>query len=223
MIMDHCCQPGAHRIVGLFWKISWVFLAVLLVALVAEYHGAGTPVVHGVDLALLLLPWITGLLLLAIGRAGPLKNWAVPWLISLSFPVIILSYGVHLARMWSSIASASTPAVVAFCIVLPVAWYLRFFVGMHPRRCPRCRLASLIPLLKLEKQDPRSSNTWWCAGCDGKYWKDRHGVWQKERRLTWLDRQQDREELLTAAQHQIPVPARTPSVAVAPASSTSGT
>jgi hypothetical protein len=127
--------------------------------------------------------------ILAIGRAGPVKNWAVPWLISFSFLVIILRYSVHLTRMWSSIGSGSSPALLAFFFVIPTVWYLRFLARMIPVRCPECGQTALIPLMKVGKQDERSANTRWCAGCGAMYWKDRQRVWQQEKRTTWYDRQ----------------------------------
>jgi hypothetical protein len=196
--MDNILHADEHRAVRWFSRLPWVYCAVVSAMFVVEFHGSRGPILRGFDLPILLLPWAAGILLLAIGRAGPLKNWAVPWLISFSFPVIILKYGVHLTRMWSSLGSAPAPAVFTFFFVVPGVWYLRFLVRMSPKRCPGCGRTSLIPLMKVGKQDMRSSNTRWCAGCGGEFWRDRQGVWQLEKRTTWHDRQMRQEEPETA-------------------------
>jgi hypothetical protein len=163
-------------------------------------------VLHRFDLAIMLLPWAAGILLLMIWRAGPLKNWAVPWLISLVFPTIFLKSGLYLARIWSSHQGASPVSVWALFFVFPLAWYFGFLMRMSPRRCPGCGESALIPLMKLGTPDQRSSNTRWCAGCGGKYWKGRRGAWQEERRITWHDRRTDLSQSSGAIDHPIPPP-----------------
>jgi hypothetical protein len=222
-MMDNNHRADEQRVVRLFSRLPWVYLTVLLGWLAAESQGWGLRVLHRFDLAIMLLPWATGMLLLAIGRAGPVKNWAVPWLISFSFPVVILKYGVQLTRMWLSSGSASTPAVLAFFFVIPALWYLRFLAHMRPVRCRGCGRASSIPLMKIGKQDQRSANTRWCAACGGKYWRDRQGVWKVEKRTTWHDRQMHQRESATAAERGVARPSRVPKIEALPTVSSTDT
>jgi hypothetical protein len=197
-MMDNNRHADEHRVVRLFATLPWVYFAVLVPMLGVEFSGSRYYILSRFDLPILLLPWAAGILLLAIGRAGPLKNWAVPWLISFSFPAVIIKYGVHLTRMGASLGSTSSPAVVAFFFVVPALWYLQFLARMSPKRCPGCGRASSIPLMKIGKQDQRSANTRWCAGCGAKYWRDRQGVWKVEKRTTWYDREMRQGESKTA-------------------------
>jgi hypothetical protein len=217
--MENNHHTDEHRAVRFFARLPWVYFAVLVAMIPVGFHGSRYPVLRRSDLPILLLPWAAGIFLLAIGRAGPLKNWAVPWLISFSFPVLVLRYGVHLSRMLSSFGSTSAPAVVAFFFVVPALWYLHFLARMVPNRCPTCGRTSLIPLMKVGKQEERSANTRWCAGCGGKYWRGRHGVWNAEKRITWYDRQIRQHEADGPVGSQIPSPtplSKTKAPSVAP-------
>jgi hypothetical protein len=220
-MMEHNRHVDEHSVVQFFSRLPWIYCAVLAGTLALELHGSRYLILGKFDLPLLLLPWAAGILVLAIGRAGPVKNWAVPWLISFSFPVIIVKYGIHLTRMSSSFGSASGPAVfLFFVLVVPVAWYLRCLARMSPRRCPGCGRVSLIPLMEVDKQDERSANTRWCAGCGGKYWKDRRAGWQPERRTTWHDRQADQGKSATTVGPHVPSPAPASKTKATPASPT---
>jgi hypothetical protein len=208
--MGQDCHVDEHRIVRGFSLLPWIYFALLLGLLAAHAQGLSPRVLSRLGLPILLLPWASGILLLPIWRTGPLKNWAVPWLISLTFPAMILAYGIDLTRTWSSFGGSSTPFLLGVFIAFPVAWYLRFFARMRPRCCPGCGRNSSIPLMHLAKLEKRSGNTRWCAGCGGKYWRDGQGAWQEERRITWHDRQTDRGGSSTGFDPTISTPTRVP-------------
>jgi hypothetical protein len=216
--MDNNHHVNRHRIVRLFWILPWIVLSVLAPLLMVGNLGKGLPVIHRFNLAILVLPWLTGTVLLATWSAGPVKNWAVPWLISFSFPLIVLEYGVHLTRA-SSFASGSSFAVFGFFVAVSVACYLQFITRMRPARCPGCGRAALIPLMKVREQDQRSANTRWCAACGGEYWRGRQGVWNEEKRTTWHKSELRRRESATTAGHRSPNPAPTSKTQAAPESS----
>jgi hypothetical protein len=214
--MDHDWHADEHGLVRLFSRLPWFYFTAVLALVGLESQGLGGHVLRRLDLPMMFLPWVSGLALLAILRTGPLKNWAVPWLISLSFPMIALKFGADLTRVSLSIAGASSLPVLVFFVALPLAWYLGFLARMSPRRCPGCGKAALIPLMKAAKQEQRSGNTRWCAGCGGKHWRGRRWVWQEERRITWHDRQVDQGRSSDKPEQRLDAPTRMPGSEVAP-------
>jgi hypothetical protein len=219
-MMDHDCHADELGLVRLFSRLPWFYFYAVLGLVALESQGLSSPALRRLGLPIIVLPWASGLVLLPILRTGPLKNWAIPWLISLAFPMIALKFGVDLTRASLSVARASTLFVLVFFVAMPLAWYLWFLARMSPRRCPGCGKAGFIPLMKAGKQDPRSGNTRWCAGCGGEYWRDRHRVWQEDRRMTWHDRQINQGRSSTSVEAGLHVATRMPEPEVAPVGST---
>jgi hypothetical protein len=184
--------------------IPWVYLASVLVTFTTEFSTSGARFTRLLFLIVLLLPWVMGAIILTWSD-GPLKNWTVRLIVSLSFISIICYTVIILARMAQFLGLSPVICSGPF-VALPMAGYLLFLLHMSPRRCPACARRSLIPLLQLVSHEKRSANTRWCAGCGGKYWKDRSGTWQQERRTTWHDREEAPAAPTSAAGHAIAAP-----------------
>ena len=138
-------------------------------------------------LVALLSPWLLGTLIVVFDRPGPVRNWAGPLLLSLFYPTLALSYDWVIVAQWVRSGSPPDLRVPLVGNVLLLGGFSMYAASMLPRRCPACNHRSLIPLLRLWRKERRTAKTRWCASCGGKYWKDRKGVWQEERRRTWLD------------------------------------
>ena len=117
----------------------------------------------------LVLPWMLGAVILTWSD-GPVKNWAVRLIVSLSFAATLCYTALILTRMAAFLGISPVLCSGPF-IAIPMAWYL-FLIHMSPRLCPVCEKRSLIPLMQLVITEKRSANTRWCAGCGGKYWKN---------------------------------------------------
>jgi hypothetical protein len=185
--------------------IPWVYIALLSVLVATELATSGSRTTRLLFVTILVLPWFIGGVLLAWSE-GPLKNWTIKLIVSLSFSAILCYTAIiltQLARFLGFSPLVSSGLLVGF----PMAWYLLFLAHMSPRRCPACERSSLIPLLQLAGQEKRSANTRWCASCGGKYWKDRTGAWQKERRQTWHDRKPSPTAPPPSSESAIPAPA----------------
>jgi hypothetical protein len=185
--------------------IPWVYIALLSVLGAAEVATSGSRTTRLLFLTGLVLPWFIGAVLLTWSD-GPLKNWTIKLIVSLSFSAILCYTAIILTQLTRF--PGFSPVVSSGLIVgFPMAWNLLFLAHMSPRRCPACERRSLIPLLQLTAQEKRSANTRWCASCGGKYWKDRTGAWQKERRQTWHDRTQIPTAARPSSEGAIPAPA----------------
>jgi hypothetical protein len=136
---------------------------------------------------LMISPPLLALLVVIVGRAGPIKNWCVSLLMFLFYPALVLNHDRialldymregRLPSLWMTLLLNAILAIFT----------LKFVVKMTPRTCPDCQKRTVIPLMRLFKNEQRSSNTSWCASCGGKYWKDQEGNWRAEQRTTWLD------------------------------------
>jgi hypothetical protein len=160
-----------------------LFYIVLPALAVAGRHGPRNVLVPVV----LITPPLAALLVMIFERAGPLKNWCVLFLNVLFFPAVVLN---HDCVALLTYLHRGRPPVLWVTVVLNVAafaYLLKYSGRILPRRCPGCRRWTLIPLIRLFKQENRSVKTSWCASCGGKFWKDHEGVWRPERRTTWLD------------------------------------
>ncbi len=184
--------------------IPWVYLASVSVLLTTELSTSGARITRLLFLLVMVLPWVIGAIILTTSD-GPVKNWAVKLIVSLSFSAILCYTAVILTQMARFLGLSPVFCSGPF-VALPMAWYLFFLVHMSPRRCPSCERRSLIPLLRLANKDKRSANTRWCAGCGGKYWKDPSGTWKKERRQTWHEREVAPAAPSPAAGHAIAAP-----------------
>jgi hypothetical protein len=136
---------------------------------------------------LLVSPPLLALLVVIIGRAGPMKNWSVSFLIFLFWPAVVLNH--DRVALLDYVRYGRYPMFWGTLLLnaVLVAYTLVYVGRMAPRTCPGCQRRTLIPLMRLFKKDRRSSNTYWCASCGGKYRKDQEGNWRGERRETWLD------------------------------------
>ena len=144
---------------------------------------------------LLVSPPLLAFLVVIIGRAGPMKNWCVSFLLFLFYPAVVLNH--DRIAVLDYVRDGRPPTVwVTLLLNSMIAIFTLWYVGkMAPRLCPGCHRRRLIPLMQLSKTEDRSSNTCWCASCGGKYWKDREGNWRVERRTTWFDRRKERPTL----------------------------
>jgi hypothetical protein len=142
-------------------------------------------------LGLLVAPWVLGMLVLIAVRSGPVKNWAVPVLLSITVPAMLL---YHDAMMLLSSKSLFTLPMLMMTAVLNIGflyWFAKFTAHMSPRVCPGCGKKTLIPLVHLSKKFKRLANTRWCGSCGSIYWSLGGGEWKPERRKTWLDETPD--------------------------------
>jgi hypothetical protein len=169
----------------------------ILVAFLLIIFGVISPWLSGVShgnaagpllAKLLISPPLLALLMVVIDEAGPLRNWAVTFLLLLVLPALVAYHDVTAA--FQLVAHGIWPnlwgTLLLNAILLPPV--LIFGRRMVPKPCPGCRRPALIPLTQLVKKEKRSANTFWCARCGGKYWKDQQGHWRLERRKTWFDR-----------------------------------
>ncbi|MDR3634593.1 MAG: hypothetical protein P4L84_12375 [Isosphaeraceae bacterium] len=131
--------------------------------------------------------WLLGLLIVLLDRPGPVRNWAGPFLVSLSCPYVALWYDGEAILHWARSAPLPPWHHIVLINGLLLGGFGVYFVRMYPRSCPSCGLRSLIPLLRLTRVEKRLSRTRWCASCGETLWKDAEGRWQKERRRTWVE------------------------------------
>jgi hypothetical protein len=146
-------------------------------------------------------PPLLAALVMIIGRGGPVKNWCVSFLNLVFLPALALAYDGAAVRDYAH--HGRTPPFLPTLLLnlVVIAQVLAYRARLIPSRCPNCQRRTLIPLMRLFQNEPRSSNTHWCAVCGGKVWKDTEGTWRSERRKTWLDQ---RAETSSAA---VPAPA----------------
>jgi len=185
--------------------IAWVYLVALLSALLAtELSRSRSGIARLLFLTVLVLPWVSGAIMLTWSD-GPAKNWAVKLVVSLSLSAILCYMGIILTQM-ARFLGLSPVVCSGLFVAFPMAWYLLYLGHMSPKRCPGCGQHSMIPLMRLGRPEARSTNTRWCAACGEKYWKDRSGTWQPERRKTWHDRNANSAEPSADAGHGIAAP-----------------
>jgi hypothetical protein len=122
-----------------------------------------------------------------VERKGPVKYWAAPLLLSLTAPALAIGHDWFLVDAWQRTGTIPHALLSLVFNILLVGSFSLFFAAMYPDSCPRCGHRSLIPLLRLWGACQRTSQTRWCGSCGAKYWRNREGIWQKERRATWVD------------------------------------
>jgi hypothetical protein len=165
-----------------------VYCAVLLKLIIPFIMSTGHATAASIVLrALAASPPLLVFIVALVEHPGALKNWCLSLLLVLFFPALVLNH--DFAVLYDYLQSGKLPTLWATALINGVVfgYSLPFVVKMFPRRCPSCRRRSLVPLLRIFMKDPRSANTRWCATCGGQYWRDREGLWRKERRKTWLD------------------------------------
>lgn len=176
----------------IFGAYTSTVVAVASFARVVEARGGGWTIVPA---ALLLSPWLLGILIIAFDRPGPLRNWMGPVLLSLFYPGVALWYDVASLAEWVRFGQYPAWAFAVFLNVVFLGGFTAYIVSMGPRRCPRCSRRALIPLLRLGKQEQRTAKTRWCAACGAQLWRDLEGQWRPERRKTWLDAARERGDV----------------------------
>jgi hypothetical protein len=186
--MNTVNQALALRFRARHLLIVVAYFAVLLGILVpvVRYYGS-SGMINGSLVILLASPWLLGILVLLVERKGPVKYWAAPLLLSLTAPALALSHDWVIADVWRRTGSVPNAMVSLLVNALLIGTFSLFFASMYPGCCPRCGHRSLIPLLRLWGRGSRTSKTRWCGHCGAQYWRNREGLWQKERRSTWVD------------------------------------
>jgi hypothetical protein len=161
-----------------------LLLGVLVLAI--KFIGIG-PSMYAPGVILIGSPWLLGVLVLAVERNGPVKYWAAPLLLSLTSPALAVCHNWVIVDFWRQTGAIPNVLVSLTINAILIGSFSAFFVAMYPGCCPRCGHRSLIPLRKFWGQSKRTPNTRWCGSCGAQYWRDRQGIWQKERRATWVD------------------------------------
>jgi transcription elongation factor Elf1 len=138
---------------------------------------------------------LLGVLVLLVERKGPVKYWAAPLLLSLTGPALAIGHDWLLLTSWQKTGTVPNAIVSLALNIVLIGSFSLYFASMYPGSCPRCGHRSLIPLLRFWTNN-RASKTHWCGSCGAKYWRNRDGLWQKERRSTWVD----------ALMHETPMP-----------------
>jgi hypothetical protein len=186
---------GSDHSHGVGIRFTWrhavilsAYLAILFLLLIPFFERNGQLGTQDVVRATLMVsPPLLALLVLAIESTGPVKNWTVSILLFLFYPSLLLNhdYNVLLNIMkygrppWLWVTLLINAVVATYALV-----YAR---RLAPRTCPGCQRRTLVPLMRLFKDEKRSSNTFWCASCGAKFWKDNEGKWRIEKRTTWVD------------------------------------
>lgn len=161
----------------------------ILFALSLFLHRAGAFGQGGPSLVLGLIAalWVVGILVLLLDRESPGKYWAVPLLLSISFPGLAVCYDWWTFDRWRSAGVVPHLGATVVVNLLLFGAFLAFVMTTRPDRCPRCGHWALIPLPRLRGGGARTAKTRWCGSCGAQYWRQGKGVWQKERRMTWID------------------------------------
>jgi hypothetical protein len=162
----------------------------ILFALCSHFQktSGSEPSVNLMSWAIVLEPWLFGMLLLLFDRPGPAKNWMVLCVFTLFSPAIAIAHDSIVIAQWTKSGNVSSPAVTFLFNVFFFGAFGAFWRSMGPATCPACGRWSLIPLVNLWGQTKRTEKTRWCATCGGLYWRKGRGEWLIERRSTWLDR-----------------------------------
>lgn len=168
--------PTARQcwIFGLY-AATMLFLCTMVMVLRQRTGGYNV-----LPLLLLLAPWFLGCFVVLLDRPGLLRNWLGPLLLSLFYPCLALWYdGAALVR-WVQLGQPPVWAFAAVLNALLLGGFLVYLSAVYPKRCPDCGQRSLVPLLRLGKQEKQARKTRWCASCGAKLSKDDEGHWQHE-------------------------------------------
>jgi hypothetical protein len=168
--------------------ILMAYLAILVEFIIPVLAHTGHKDIRSATIPLLLISSpVLAFLVMIFERTGPLKNWCVSFLNFLFFPALVLNHDaiVMLDYFRQGRSPALVPTLIVNGLLLPYVYV--YGRRLAPRRCPGCRRWSLVRLMKLFKSDERTSKTYWCAVCGGRFWKDSEGQWRIDRRKTWVD------------------------------------
>ncbi|MHC5540543.1 hypothetical protein ACYOEI_20170 [Singulisphaera rosea] len=164
------------------------FVPILLV-LSLILHQAGAFGQGGPSLVLGLIAslWVVGILILLLDRESPGKYWAVPLLLSITFPGLAVWYDWWTFDRWRTAGESPHLGATVVLNFLLFGAFVALVLSTRPDRCPRCGHWALIPLPRFRRLGDRAAKTRWCGSCGAQYWRQGKGVWQKERRMTWID------------------------------------
>lgn len=146
----------------LFAGLAWAF----------KWRELRPATFKSVMLALVVLaqPHIARVLILYLGRPGPLRTWFAVQCRTLSD--LIVACCLTLAAIWHywSGVAAVLPYTFLFLLALPAVFFwckfFRMVVITRPRRCPNCAKFCLIPLVELRQfADSFVVHSAQCASC----------------------------------------------------------
>ena len=157
----------------------------ILVPVLKHYGSSG--MINATQAILIVSPWLLGILVLVVERKGPVKYWAAPLLLSLTSPALAICHDWVILDMWRRSGVAPHAIVSLLINFVLIGSFSLFFASMFPGCCPKCGHRSLIPLRDVWGGGRRMSKTRWCGSCGAQYWRDGQGLWQRERRATWVD------------------------------------
>ncbi|WP_422926372.1 hypothetical protein [Singulisphaera sp. PoT] len=176
-------RPRGRHI--LFLLIDICLVIGLLVPLLRQY---GFITAYDAPLFLILVaPWVLVMLFLVLERQGPAKYWAALVLLSFCLPALAVYHNRFALNIWGKSESSPTTLVSVLINFVLIGGFLLLLIAISPERCPRCGRRTLIPLIRFWGRGKRSAKTRWCGSCGAQYWRIGRGVWQKERRFTWVD------------------------------------
>jgi hypothetical protein len=186
--MSHSTQALGLRFRLRHLLIVVTYFAILLGILVPVlWQLRSLGLVNPALVILVVSPWLLGLLVLVVERRGPVKYWAAPLLLSLTSPALAAAHDWVIVDNWRQTGVIPNALVTLTLNAVLIGSFSVFFLSMLPDSCPRCGHRSLIPLLHFWGRARRTPTTRWCGSCGAQYWRARNGVWQKERRATWID------------------------------------
>jgi|GEM_PF-5559296 len=176
-------RPRWRHLLFLFTDISLVLGP--LVPILRQYDLIGPN--DGPLFLVLVAPWILVMLFLVFERQGPAKYWAALVLLSFCLPAAAVYHDWLIFDFWRS--SGTPPSYTRSLLInfILIGGFLLVLIAVSPDRCPRCGHRSLIPLVRFWGKGKRTAKTRWCGSCGAQYWRQGQGLWQKERRVTWVD------------------------------------
>ncbi len=169
----------------LFLLVDICLVLGLLVPILRQYGWIGP--YDGPLFLALVSPWVLVMLFLVFERQGPAKYWAALVLLSFALPALAVYHDWLIFRFWMRSGAQPSYALSLVINFVLIGSFLLLLIAISPDRCPRCGHRTLIPLIRFWGRGKRSSKTRWCGSCGAQYWRIGRGVWQKERRSTWVD------------------------------------
>jgi transcription elongation factor Elf1 len=187
-MMSHANRPSGLRFLSRRLATLLFSFTASLSLVVLGLRLSGTS--RSIDAVLVILvgaPWLLGVLVLAVERKGAVTYWAAPFLLSLTTPAVAVCHNWGLIDHWRKTGEVPDGIVSLLLNAVLIGACSLFYIAMSQGCCPRCGHRCLIPLRRFWLQNKRTARTRWCGSCGAQYWRDPQGLWQKERRATWID------------------------------------